>query len=137
MWYLKVIYCYIIIHILGRRSEWHGDILGFFLFWVDFQEIKCLFLLYFLNMFKIINLKYLHVTCIFLTSVIIHLENLGHSLEFNCSGGSRIFPPSRGRQHTILPNFPKNCMKLKKNWTGGAHIPCTPLDQCMWTLYTI
>ena len=22
--------------------------------------------------------------------------------------------PSRGRQHTILPNFPTNCMKLKE-----------------------
>ena len=36
-----------------------------------------------------------------------------------CIGGSRISPrwgcqPSRGLQHTILPNFPKNCMKLKE-----------------------
>ena len=35
------------------------------------------------------------------------------------SGGSRISPRRRhqlpgGRQHTILPNFPKNCMKLKE-----------------------
>ena len=35
------------------------------------------------------------------------------------SGGSRISPRRGrqlpgGRQHTILPNFPKNCMKLKE-----------------------
>ena len=29
------------------------------------------------------------------------------------SGGSR-FSPRWGRQHTILPNFPKNCMKLNQ-----------------------
>ena len=27
--------------------------------------------------------------------------------------------PVRGRQHMTLPNFPLNCMKLKKNWAGG------------------
>ena len=30
-------------------------------------------------------------------------------------GGSRI-PRSRGRQHMILPNFAKNCMKVRKFW---------------------
>ena len=25
----------------------------------------------------------------------------------------------RGRQHTILPNFPKNCTKLRQFWSGG------------------
>ena len=42
------------------------------------------------------------------------------------SGGSRISPrwgcqPSRGGgyQHTILPNLPKNCMKLKEFWPWG------------------
>ena len=37
----------------------------------------------------------------------------------------------RGRQHTILPNFPKNCMKLKEfgpeGGGGGASLP-PPLD---------
>ena len=32
--------------------------------------------------------------------------------------------PGGGRQHMILPNFPKNCMKLKEfeppGWGGGA-----------------
>ena len=29
--------------------------------------------------------------------------------------------PSGGRrQHTILPDFPKNCMKLRKFWLGGT-----------------
>ena len=35
-----------------------------------------------------------------------------------------------GRQHTNLPNFPKNCMKLKEfGPPGGARIPrAPPLD---------
>ena len=34
----------------------------------------------------------------------------------------------RGCQHTILPNFPKNCMELKEfGPQGGAHPSC-PLD---------
>ena len=42
------------------------------------------------------------------------------------SGGSRISPrwgrqPSGG-QHTILPNFPKNCMKWKEFVFWGAHV---------------
>ena len=38
-------------------------------------------------------------------------------------------PPGEGRQHTNLPDFPKNCMKLRKFWSvrgGGASDP--PLD---------
>ena len=47
------------------------------------------------------------------------------------SGGYRISPrcrrqPSRGRQHKILPNFPKNCMKLQGFGPRGAHIPRPP-----------
>ena len=50
-------------------------------------------------------------------------------------GGSRI-PCRRGRQpsegacqHTILSNFPKNCMKSRKFWTvggGGGRAPGAP-----------
>ena len=46
------------------------------------------------------------------------------NISNGCSGGSRISPRrgrqlsggggGGGRQHTILPNFPKNCMKLKE-----------------------
>ena len=50
-----------------------------------------------------------------------------------CSGGSR-FPRGGcanspgGRQHTILPNFPKNCMKLKEfGPPEGARVPRAPL----------
>ena len=51
------------------------------------------------------------------------------------SDGSRISPrggrePSKGggREHTILPNSPKNCMKLKEfGCRGGACIPHAPL----------
>ena len=36
-------------------------------------------------------------------------------------------PTPRGHQHTILPNFPKKCMKLKEfGPPGGVHIPRTP-----------
>ena len=48
------------------------------------------------------------------------------------SGGSRISPrgrqlPGGGRQHTILPNFPKNCMKLKEfGPPGGGHASLAP-----------
>ena len=36
---------------------------------------------------------------------------------------------SQGRQHTKLPNFPKNCMKLRKfRVVGGAHAPVLPLN---------
>ena len=30
--------------------------------------------------------------------------------------------PQGGHQHTILPKFPKNCMKLKEFGSGGACI---------------
>ena len=33
----------------------------------------------------------------------------------------------RGCQYTILPNFPKNCMKLKEFGPQGAPVPHTPL----------
>ena len=43
--------------------------------------------------------------------------------------------PLRGAQHTILPNFPKNCMKLKEFGPRGLHfrsandlVPPLPLD---------
>ena len=31
-----------------------------------------------------------------------------------------------GRQHTILPNFPKNCMKLKEFGPPGGHVSLAP-----------
>ena len=47
------------------------------------------------------------------------------SIQDVSSGGSRISPRrgrllSRGRQHTILLNFPKNCMKLKEFGPPGG-----------------
>ena len=41
-------------------------------------------------------------------------------------GGGRQLP--RGGQHTILPYFPKNCMKLKEFGRGGARVLRAPLD---------
>ena len=45
---------------------------------------------------------------------------------FPVGGGAN---PLGGRQHTILPNFPKNCMKLRKFWwsVGGALAGGAPL----------
>ena len=37
-------------------------------------------------------------------------------------------PTPWGRQHTILPNFPKNCMKLKEFGSGGGVPRAPPLD---------
>ena len=36
--------------------------------------------------------------------------------------------PGGTRQHTILPNFPQNCMKLKEFGLRGARVPHAPLD---------
>ena len=36
---------------------------------------------------------------------------------FPVGGGTN--PPGGGRQHMILPNFAKNCMKLRKFWALG------------------
>ena len=36
-------------------------------------------------------------------------------------------PTPRGRQHTILPKFPKNCMKLKEFGPRGTWGTRTPL----------
>ena len=60
--------------------------------------------------------------------------------ELYISGGSRISqtggrqPQRGGRQHTIWPIFPKNCMKMKKIWPrGGGARPCAPpLDPPMY-----
>ena len=54
-----------------------------------------------------------------------------------CSSRSRIslsrgHQLSKGCQHTILPNVPKNCMKLNKIWTrGGGGGMCAPLPRTM------
>ena len=57
-----------------------------------------------------------------------------NSSQGTCSGGSRISPrwganPTGGReQHTILPKFPKNWMKLKQfGRPRGARVPRVPL----------
>ena len=40
-----------------------------------------------------------------------------------------INPPGKGHQHTNLPDFPKNCVKLRKIWSvGRAHGRVAPLD---------
>ena len=56
---------------------------------------------------------------------------------FKVSGADPGFPvggganPLGGRQHMILPNFAKNCMKLRKFWAvggGGARRGAPPLN---------
>ena len=37
---------------------------------------------------------------------------------FPVGGGAN--PPEGGRQHTNFPDFPKNCMKLRKFWSVGG-----------------
>ena len=39
-------------------------------------------------------------------------------------------PPGRGRQHTILPNFPKNRMKLRKYWAPPLDPPLLTEVKC-------
>ena len=39
--------------------------------------------------------------------------------RFPRGGGAN--SPGGGRQHTIFPNFPKNCMRLKEFGPGGMH----------------
>ena len=47
-------------------------------------------------------------------------DNTGADPGFPVGGGA---DPLGGRQHTILLNFPKNCMKSRKFWAvGGAPI---------------
>ena len=42
---------------------------------------------------------------------------------FPVGGGAN---PLGGRQHTILSNFLKNCMKSRKFWTVGGRAPGAP-----------
>ena len=46
-------------------------------------------------------------------------------------------PSKGGREHTILPNSPKNCMKLKEfGRQGGVRPSRPPLDPPLNTLWT-
>ena len=47
------------------------------------------------------------------------LEPSGADPGFPIGGDAK---PSVGRQHMILPNFVKNCMKLRKFWAVGGHM---------------
>ena len=47
--------------------------------------------------------------------------------EFPRGGGAN---PPTGHEHTILPNFPKSCLKLKEFGPGG-HEERAPLDPPM------
>ena len=78
--------------------------------------------------------KMLIWTIIFYLKYLVQDVNMSNIYEKSMSsGGSRISPRRGrqlpgGRQHTILPNFPKNCMKLKEfGPPGGARAPRTPL----------
>ena len=43
--------------------------------------------------------------------------------EFPLGGGAN---SPGGALHTILPNFPKNCMKLKEFWPPGGRASLAP-----------
>ena len=47
----------------------------------------------------------------------------GADAGFPVGGGA---DPLGGRQHTILLNFPKNCMKSRKFWAVGGGAPGAP-----------
>ena len=55
-----------------------------------------------------------------------------YSINTSFSGTDAGFPvggganPPGGRQHMILPNFAKNCMKLRKFWAVGRGAPLNP-----------
>ena len=50
-------------------------------------------------------------------------------LKYSHSSDGLRISPRWGHQHTILSNFPKNCMKLKEFGSPGeGRIPRTPLD---------
>ena len=59
------------------------------------------------------------------------LEHYAHFIQFQrdiLTGADPGFPVGGGANtwgggchHTILPNFPKNCMKVKKIWAMGVH----------------
>ena len=99
---------------------------------VYFERIKhlLLLLLLLLLLFELKSFWLLHhVNTVIETNGTYHLSQLqlqllSHRMIGN-RGGSRIpcrrgCRPSRGHQHTILSNFPKNCMKSRKFWAVGG-----------------
>ena len=57
--------------------------------------------------------------------VVVLLNKAGADPGFPVGGGAN--PPGCGRQHTILPNYLENCMKLRKFWpVGGRGRPGMP-----------
>ena len=53
-----------------------------------------------------------------------YLGQSGTHPGFPIGGGTN---PPGGHQHMILPNFPKNCMNLRKFWTvGGCMLGASP-----------
>ena len=56
-------------------------------------------------------------------------QGSGADPGLSVGGGADL--PGEGRQHTNLPDFPKNCMKSRKFWseeTGGECAGGVPLD---------
>ena len=55
------------------------------------------------------------------------VRNAGADPGFPVGGDTN---PPGGCKHTNLPDFSKNCMKLRKFWSVGGHAPgATPLDR--------
>ena len=57
------------------------------------------------------------------------VAHVGADTRFPVGGGANPW----GRQHTSLPDFPKNCMKLRKFWSVGVR-GRSPLDPPMQTV---
>ena len=57
-----------------------------------------------------------------LQSVMLQIDSAQWRIQWRGEGAN----PRGGRRHMILPNFPKNCMKLKEFGSPGGHIPRAP-----------
>ena len=56
--------------------------------------------------------------------------------DFSEVGGTNP-PGERGCQHTILPNFPKNCMKLEEFGLGGASLAPPEIHHCVCVIVVL
>ena len=62
-------------------------------------------------------------------SVLFHCYNVSPVADPGFPRGGGANSPG-GRQHTILPNFPKKVHEIERIWTPGGgegRVPCTPL----------
>ena len=64
------------------------------------------------------------ITCSFFVKFCKNRMSAGADPGFPIGGGAN--PRGEGHQHTNLPDFPKNYMKLRKFWSVGGRTPGAP-----------